>query len=37
MDFGRRRPRNEGWVRIAAALTLILFLLFLILRRGRLW
>jgi hypothetical protein len=36
MKFGRR-PRNEAWVRIAAALTLLIFLTFLVLRRGRLW
>jgi len=36
MSFGRR-PRNEVWVRVAAVLTLVLFLIFLVLRRGRLW
>jgi hypothetical protein len=36
MNFGRR-PRNAAWVRVAAALTLLLFLVFLVLRRGRLW
>jgi hypothetical protein len=36
MEFGPRQ-RNEVWVRIAAAVTLLLFLAFLILRRGRLW
>jgi hypothetical protein len=36
MDFGRR-SRKDTWVRIAAVVTLLLFLMFLILRRGRLW
>ncbi len=36
MEFGRR-TRNQTWVRIAAALTLLLFIMFLVLRRGRLW
>jgi hypothetical protein len=36
MEFGRR-TRKDLWVRVAAALTLVLFLVFVILRRGRLW
>jgi hypothetical protein len=31
-----RRDRR-GWVRVAAVVTLVLFIVFLILRRGRLW
>jgi hypothetical protein len=31
-----RRDRR-GWVRVAALVTLILFVVFLVLRRGRLW
>jgi hypothetical protein len=33
----RRRPDRRRWVRVAALLTLVLFVVFLVLRRGRLW
>jgi hypothetical protein len=36
MPFGRSR-RQRNWVRIAALVTLVLFIVFLVLRRGRLW
>jgi hypothetical protein len=36
MPINRRASRHKGQ-RIAAALTLAIFLLFLLLRRGRLW
>jgi hypothetical protein len=32
-----RRPPGRKWHRVAALVTLLIFLVFLLLRRGRLW